>query len=184
MHRLTHPLARAATGMLLALSIALLAAPAQAQNSREATEAVRKHRAETGSSQRSTPVAAPQQSKRTGAKPDTSRPFSSSADPTANPNLNLKSCMDHAGLSITERDQCFRQHCQGRWGQGECPPGSDTNLLGAKSKPSNTPLGRCLAGAGGNPIKRTKCGWAHCKPDWSSAECKSLAPEQRKPNDY
>ena len=100
MHRLTHPLARAATGALLALSITLLAAPAQAQNSREATEAVRKHRAETSSSQRSTPAPAPHKNTSKGVKPDTSRPFSSSADPTANPTLNLKSCMDHAGMTM------------------------------------------------------------------------------------
>ena len=165
-------LRRAAVGALVALSAGLLAAPAQAQNSREAVEAVRKHRAESGHNQRPVPsVAVP------AGKRDTTRPFSSSADPTANPNLSLKSCMDHAGLSITGRDACFRQHCQGRWGEGECPPGSDTSLIGGgKSKPSHTPLGRCLASAGANPIKRTKCGWAHCKPDWSSAECKSLAP--------
>ena len=178
MHGLTRYLRRTATGLLLALSAGLLAAPAQAQNSREATEAVRKHRAESGHNQRPAPAPAP--APVTGApagKRDTTRPFSSSADPTANPKLSLKSCMDHAGLSITGRDACFRQHCQGRWGEGECPPGSDTSLIGGgKSKPSHTPLGRCLADAGANPIKRTKCGWAHCKPDWSSAECKALAP--------
>ena len=167
-------LRRAAVSALVALSAGLLVAPAQAQNSREAVEAARKHRAETGG-QRPAPTQAP--APQQGGKRDTTRPFSSSADPTANPNLSLKSCMDHAGLSITGRDACFRQHCQGRWGEGECPTGSDTTLIGGgKAKPSNTPLGRCLASAGANPIKRTKCGWAHCQPDWSSAECKSLAP--------
>ncbi len=181
MHGLTLYRRRAAAGALVALSASLLAAPAQAQNSRQAVEAVRKHRAETGQQQRPTP-ATPAAATPSG-KRDTTRPFSSSADPNANPNLSLKSCMDHAGLSITGRDACFRQHCQGRWGEGECPPGSDTSLIGGgKTKPSNTPLGRCLASAGANPIKRTKCGWAHCKPDWSSAECKSLAPPPAPPS--
>lgn len=171
MHRLTTTLARVATSLLMAH--ALLLAPAQAQNSREATEAARKHRADAGS-----PQARPADAARPSGKTDTSRPYRSSADPTANPNASLKSCMDHAGLAIAARDRCFRQHCQGRWGQGQCPAGSDNNLMGAKSKSSATPLGRCLAEAGNNPFKRSNCGWAHCKPNWESAECKALVPQQ------
>ncbi len=175
---LTTPWARVAA-ILLVAHMAWIATPAQAENSREAIEAVRKHRAEAGQAQ-----ATPDGAHRAGAtgKTATNRPFGPSADPTANPKLNLKSCMDHAGLSFTGRDRCFRQHCQGRWGEGQCPTGSDTSLLGGQSKPSNSPLGKCLAGAGNNPLKRTKCGWAHCKPDWSSAECKSLAPPSQRSN--
>ena len=176
MRKLTQTWAGVATSLVLALATvtALIATPAQAQNSREAIEAVRQHRAETGPSQRAPAPTAPPPAPR---KVDTQRPYQSSADPTADPNASLKSCMDHSGMNVVARDRCFRQHCQGRWGEGECPPGSDTSLIGGgKSKPSHTPLGRCLADAGANPIKRTKCGWAHCKPDWSSAECKALAP--------
>ena len=173
MHRLTTPLARLAAGLLIAHA-ALLAVPVQAQNSREAAEAVRKHRAETAGS--------PGHAANAAAKPDTTRAYRSSADPTANPNASLKSCMDHAGLNIAARDRCFRQHCQGRWGEGQCPPGSDNNVMGAKSKPSHTPLGKCLAEAGNNPFRRSNCGWAHCKPHWATPECKALVPQSSQPS--
>lgn len=169
-------LAHMTTSLLLAHA-ALLTLPTQAQNSRESVEAVRNHRAETGTPQSQsaqkpskTSPAAPQ------PKPDTNHAYRSSADPTANPNASLKSCMDRSGLNIAARDRCIRQHCQGRWGQGQCPPGSDTGMTGDHSKRSNTPLGRCLAEAGNNPFRRDGCGWRHCKPHWDTPECKALVP--------
>jgi len=102
------------------------------------------------------------------------RPFGSGADPNADPNQSLKSCMDHAGINPMERDRCMRQHCAGRWGQGDCPAGADNFLLNknaASRTPSHTPLGQCLAEAGKNPLKRNACGWKFCRSDWNTPEC-------------
>ena len=180
MRKLTQTWAGVATSLVLALTTvtALIATPAQAQNSREAIEAVRQHRAETGPSQRAPAPTAPPQAPR---KVDTQRPYQSSADPTADPNASLKSCMDHSGMNVVARDRCFRQHCQGRWGQGQCPA-SGGNMIGDQGGRSNTPLGKCLTQAGNNPFRRNNCGWAHCKNDWSSAECKALAPQHTQQN--
>ena len=180
MRKLTQTWAGVATSLVLALTTvtALIATPAQAQNSREAIEAVRQHRAETGPSQRAPAPTAPPQAPR---KVNTQRPYQSSADPTADPNASLKSCMDHSGMNVVARDRCFRQHCQGRWGQGQCPA-SGGNMIGDQGGRSNTPLGKCLAQAGNNPFRRNNCGWAHCKNDWSSAECKALAPQHTQQN--
>lgn len=179
MRNLTQTWAGVATSLVLALTTftALIATPAQAQNSREAIEAVRQHRAETGQSTRAPTAPAPQAPR----KADTQRPYQSSADPTADPNASLKSCMDHSGMNVVARDRCFRQHCQGRWGQGQCPT-SGGNMMGEQGGRSNTPLGKCLAQAGNNPFRRNNCGWAHCKNDWSSAECKALAPQHTQQN--
>lgn len=168
---LTTPWARVAA-ILLVAHMAWIATPAQAENSREAIEAVRKHRAEAGQAQ-----ATPDGAHRAGAtgKTATNRPFGPSADPTANPNLNLKSCMDHAGLSFTGRDRCFRQHCQGRWGEGDCPrQGGD--VIDRSGANDRTPLGRCLKDAGANPFKRDACGWRHCNNKWDTPECAAVKP--------
>ena len=177
MRKLTQTWAGVTTSLVLALTT-LIATPAQAQNSREAIEAARQHRAETGQSQRAPAETAPPQAPR---KVDTQRPYQSSADPTADPNASLKSCMDHSGMNMVARDRCVRQHCQGRWGQGQCPA-SGGNMMGEQGGRSNTPLGKCLTQAGNNPLRRNKCGWAHCKNDWSSAECKALTPQHTQQN--
>lgn len=138
---------------------------AQAQtNSQQAIEAARKYRAE----QRAQPE-----------RPDLQRPYRSSADPTADPNASLHSCLDHAGMNVVARDHCMRQHCHGRWGQGDCPA-SRGNLLAPAGASSNTPLGRCLAQAGRNPFKRNACGWEFCRgasmAQWKQTpECAELS---------
>ena len=58
MRKLTQTWAGVATSLVLAFT-ALIATPAQAQNSREAIEAARQHRAETGQSQRAPAETAP-----------------------------------------------------------------------------------------------------------------------------
>ena len=55
-------------------------------------------------------------------------------------------------------------------------------MIGDQGGRSNTPLGKCLTQAGNNPFRRNNCGWAHCKNDWSSAECKALAPQHTQQN--
>ncbi|MCB2035026.1 MAG: hypothetical protein KDF57_17550, partial [Ottowia sp.] len=102
--------------------------------------------------------------------------YRSSANPNADPSRSLKSCMDHAGMSPMARDRCMRQHCEGRWGQGDCPAGSD---FMANKGASNTPLGHCLAEAGGNPFKRDACGWKHCRNSWDTPECAAIKPRSQ-----
>ena len=168
-------LKRLAAPLLLALALAPLLStrPAQAQrNSRQAIEVARTHRAEQARGEAPTP-------RRTsaGTQRATDRPYRSSADPTADPNLSLRSCLNNVGMNPAARDRCMRQHCEGRWGQGDCPAGGDRmNRKGARG---NTPLARCLREAGANPFKRDACGWRHCKPRWESAECQAIKPAER-----
>ena len=162
--------------LAFALAPALLApTTAQAQNnSKQAAEAARKHRAEQGDTRRATPANTRE------APPSTIQPYRSSANPNANPNASLKSCMDHAGMNPVSRDRCMRQHCEGRWGQGYCPAGGG-DLMTRKGA-SKTPLGQCLAAAGANPFKRDACGWKHCSQgiSWNpSAECTALKPRDK-----
>jgi len=101
-----------------------------------------------------------------------SRPFRSGADPSADPNESLISCMNHVGINPLARDRCMRQHCEGHWGEGECPAGGD--FLPPKGTAAGTPLGQCLINAGSNPFKRTACGWKYCRSDWNTPECAPL----------
>ncbi|MDR1967186.1 MAG: hypothetical protein LBQ32_00620 [Burkholderiaceae bacterium] len=141
---------------------------AQAQNSPQAVEAVRKYRAEQARENNS-----PAESRQSRSF------FSSGANPHANPKASLKSCMDHVGMNPVARDRCMRRHCEGRWGQGDCPAGGD--FLSTKGSSSKTPLGRCLRKAGRNPIKREACGWKHCGGKSStSAECAAFYPRRNK----
>jgi hypothetical protein len=117
------------------------------------------------------PAQTPQKPANAEASP-ASRPFRSSANPHADPNKSLKSCMDHVGMNPVERDRCMRQHCEGRWGQGDCPAGGD--FLSDKNAAPHTPLGRCLAEAGMNPFKRNACGWQYCHNNWNTPECAPL----------
>ena len=174
--RLTAPL-------LLALALAplLASAPAQAQgNSREATEAARKYRAEKArgnapAPQRANATTPP----RAGSEaPRTDQAYRSSANPNADPKASLRSCLDHSGMNMAARDRCMRQHCEGRWGQGDCPnQGGD--LLDRSGANNRTPLGRCLKEAGANPFKRDGCGWRHCNNKWDTPECVAIKPRSQ-----
>lgn len=168
-------LMRAAAAFAVAQALLMAPMTAQAQNnSAQAAEAARKHRAEQAQNPSRTPPA------RAKEAPPTSQPkaYRSSANPNANPNASLKSCMDHAGMNPLARDRCMRQHCEGRWGQGDCPS-SGGDFMGNKGA-SNTPLGQCLKEAGGNPFKRDACGWQHCRDKWdTSAECRALKPRDQ-----
>ncbi len=158
-----------------ALVHAALWAPtvAQAQNnSREAAEAVRKHRAEQGGAQRATPPAEPTKPKSGSWRGDAYRV---GGDPNADPRASLKSCLDNSGMNMGARDRCMRQHCQGRWGEGDCPrQGGD--VIDRSGANDRTPLGRCLKDAGANPFKRDACGWRHCNNKWDTPECAAVKP--------
>lgn len=168
-------LPRWAAPLLLALASVMVAMPpAQAQNnSREAAEAARKYRAEKA--QGATP--APRRAEPAATTRPQDRPYRSSADPSADPRLSLRSCLNNVGMNPAARDRCMRQHCEGRWGQGDCPAGAD--LMNRAGASSNTPLGRCLREAGANPFRRDACGWSHCRPRWESAECQAIKPRER-----
>ncbi|MDR2155259.1 MAG: hypothetical protein LBE78_09585 [Burkholderiaceae bacterium] len=152
--------------MALILMQAVLLAPVEAwaqKNSPQAIKAVRKHRAE--------------QARLRQTEPPQPRPYSSGANPNVNPNISLKSCLDHVGINPVARDSCMRQHCQGRWGRGDCPAGAD--FMATTGASAKTPLGRCLRAAAGNPFKRDACGWQHCggRSD-KSAECAAFYPKR------
>lgn len=170
-------MARALAAFALAQAV-LLAPAAHAQtNSQQAAEAARKHRAEKG--QPPAPRAAPARSSAAAAPPPPPQPqaYRSSANPNANPNASLKSCMDHSGMNPLARDRCMRQHCEGRWGQGDCPASGGDFM--ANKGASGTPLGQCIKEAGGNPFKRDACGWRHCRGKWdTTAECAALQPRK------
>ena len=156
----------------------LSAVPAQAQgNSQQAIEAARRHRAATGGQRQAVP---PSQN----SSAATARPYRSTANPNADPNLSLRSCLEHVGMNMVRRDQCMRQHCAGKWGQGDCPAGGD--VTGASDNPARSPyaktaLGRCLAQAGRNPFKRDACGWRHCNNRRNAPECAALMPHNTPP---
>ena len=163
----------------LAVAHAALWAPtiAQAQgNSREAIEAARKHRAEQGGAARATPHPATQPASKSGSwRGDAYRV---GGNPNADPRASLKSCLDHSGMNMAARDRCMRQHCEGRWGQGDCPAqGGD--LLTRAGANDRTPLGRCLKEAGANPFKRDGCGWRHCNNKWDTPECAAIKPRSQ-----
>ncbi|MDR0275447.1 MAG: hypothetical protein LBI48_08945 [Burkholderiaceae bacterium] len=123
-------------------------------------------------------IAAPAQASRPAGT--ASHPARSSAPAHAAPSTSLKSCMDRAGMSPVERDRCMRQHCDGRWGKGDCPA-SGGNFLSNKGASPNSPLSRCLNEAGMNPFKRDACGWKYCRKD-NTPECapfKGKAPPQQ-----
>ncbi|WP_028601914.1 hypothetical protein [Ottowia thiooxydans] len=167
---------RALTAFALVQTM-LLAPLAQAQtNSSQAAEAARKHRAEKN--QAPPPKAAPARSSAATAPPPSSnQAYRSSANPNADPNASLKSCMDHSGMNPLARDRCMRKHCEGRWGQGDCPASGGDFM--ANKGASGTPLGQCLREAGANPFKRDACGWQHCRGKWdATAECAALRPRK------
>ena len=168
----------------LTLAHAALWAPTMANaqsHSRDPAEAARKYRAEKArgnapAPQRANATTPP----RVGSEaPRTDQAYRSSANPNADPKASLRSCLDHSGMNMAARDRCMRQHCEGRWGQGDCPRGGD--LMPSSGSQANTPLGQCLREAGANPFKRDGCGWRHCRPRWESAECQALRPPQREP---
>jgi len=143
----------------------LPAASIAQQNSKEAIEAARAHRASKGTAPAATAEAAP-----AATHPATSK------RPAARG--SLKACLDKAGMNPLERDRCMRRVCEGRWGQGDCPAsGGDFSL--DKVPNAGTPLGRCLKEAGMNPFTRERCAWQHCSGKWdTSAECRALKPRQ------
>lgn len=155
-------------GALLLVSFGLPAIVYAQNNSPQAIEAVKRHRAET----------AGQTQNRAG--PAQNRAYRSGGDPSANPDASLKSCLNHYdGMNLAARTRCFNQHCKGRWGQGDCPQGADLNDTSGSS--SNTPLGQCLREAGANPFKRDSCGWRHCNRRWDAPECAALHPKRAQP---
>lgn len=161
---LTTPLLAAAAIAQVAL---LVPTPAQAQthNSREATEAVRRHRAETGTDQRTTaPAEAPA---RRGKAARNAAPQPAAG---ANWEQDLAWCLDMKNPKRGTREACVWQHCRDRWGQGQCPAGRE--FLTTQGANSRTELGRCLQEAGKNPFRRDGCGWRVCKgKSTTSAEC-------------
>lgn len=172
--RVLSKIARMALAFAVAHTMLLAPMAVQAQNnSKQAAEAARKHRAEQGQGKSSR--TAPARNNESTAAPPQQRAYRSSANPNADPNASLKSCMDHAGMNPLSRDRCMRQHCEGRWGQGDCPASGGDFM--ANKGVSNTPLGQCLKEAGGNPFKRDACGWKHCNGKWdTSAECTAIKP--------
>jgi hypothetical protein len=93
--------------MVVALALCCISNAAQAANSPQAAEAVRKHRAEqTNSSSVSTTSTA------------------------SGPKLqSLEACKNAAGLNVYQRERCVWRICKGRWGQGGCPPGTDQKFF-------------------------------------------------------
>lgn len=188
--RATAALACSMLWALAALSATATAVQARSANSPQAIEAVRQHRAEQAQQGRHG-SANSSQAGQYGAHHDPSptdrasggvaghgRPFSSGANPRANPNAGLKSCLDSVGINPAARDRCMRRYCEGRWGQGDCPEGGD--LINRSGGNSSTPLGQCLRQAGANPFKRNACGWRHCNKRWDAPECvpfKARQPE-------
>jgi len=152
--------------LLAALTTWLLPTTSMAQqNSPQAIEAARAHRASKGAAPAATAEAAP-----AATRPATSK------RPAARG--SLKACLDKAGMNPLERDRCMRRVCEGRWGQGDCPAtGGDFEW--ARVPNAGTPLGRCLKEAGNNPFTRERCAWRHCSDKWdTSAECRALKPKQ------
>ena len=163
LRHLARPLLLAAAVMQVAW---LMPAEAQAQNSREATEAVRRHRAETGTDQRTTQP-------EPGARAAATRRASG-----AGWERELARCLDPNNPNRSTREACIWQHCEGHWGQGQCPPGRE--FLTTSGANNRTPLGRCLTEAGKNPFKRDGCGWRICKgKGTTSAECAAFYSDRQ-----
>lgn len=90
--------------LLLALSAIWISLPLDAvaqNNSKQATEAAQKHRAQSsvGNTQTQKPAAKPSGS-------------------VAN---RLQACKSAAGMNVIEREKCVWSMCKGRWGKDGCP---------------------------------------------------------------
>ncbi len=101
---------------VLALALGLVCGSVAAQNSAQATESVKKIRAERAAGQEGSakPVA---KSPTATAKATPAKAMSPSAGAQS-----LKACKDDAGLNPIKRERCVWTLCKGRWGQGDCPP--------------------------------------------------------------
>jgi Flp pilus assembly protein TadB len=98
--------------IVLALTVCLMAAAAMAQqNSKQATEAARKHRAEQTTSGKS------------AAKPAASGSVAA----------QLSACKKDAELNIIKREQCVWNLCKGRWGRDGCPEETKKPTAGSAS---------------------------------------------------
>ncbi|MDO5087016.1 MAG: hypothetical protein Q4D74_05320 [Comamonadaceae bacterium] len=162
-HSLSRQLVRGALALLTAQAALMAPTAALAQrNSPEAVKAVRQHRAEQGQALDAYSTSRRVQQRR-----------------HRHADAALRACLADAALAVVRREKCFRDHCQGRWGQGECPAGADFLPEGSSSP---TPLGRCLRAAGRNPFKREGCGWRHCHRRWNAPECAAFKPQPPQSN--
>lgn len=97
-------------------ALALCAASAFGANSAEATAAAMRHfnekRDTGGAAAEPTTTAAP------AAAP---KPAAASAAWSS----QLASCKAQAGMNPVKRERCVWSYCNGHWGQGDCPPGSN-----------------------------------------------------------
>lgn len=97
--------------VLISAALALSAAAVSAQsNSKQATEAAKKHQADKASE------------KSMGAKPAASK---------ASVAQGLEACKKTASWNVVKREQCVWNLCKGRWGKQGCP-------AEATSKPSTS----------------------------------------------
>ncbi|MEO8249850.1 MAG: hypothetical protein ABI589_10805 [Burkholderiales bacterium] len=102
---------------IILTALTLCAGPAFAANSAEATAAAKRHLAEkrgTGAA-----PAAP------AAAPASASTPAHMANAGAAWSAQLASCKAQAGMNLVKREKCVWSHCNGHWGQGDCPPGSD-----------------------------------------------------------
>lgn len=95
----------------------------------------------------------------------------------------LASCKRAAGSNFIKQQKCVFDHCNGHWGVGDCPQGTDVEpfaLPSAKELPARKPaapgawaaqLANCKNAAGLNPVAREQCVWKHCPGHWGQGEC-------------
>lgn len=104
--------------VIAALAALLIgAAPAHAANSADAKAAVERHRAEQRGGARTDDAAAP--------VPEPVRAPAAMKARNGGWAVQLASCKAAAGMNPIKREKCVWSHCNGHWGEGDCPPGSD-----------------------------------------------------------
>jgi hypothetical protein len=103
--------------VLLAFTLLFTLGIAAAQNSPQAVEAAKRHRAEKSGTYSSPPTSS--QKSTTAASPV---PSSGSVA------QQLEACKTNAKWNVYKRERCVWSLCKGRWDKDGCPPQSSGNL--------------------------------------------------------
>jgi hypothetical protein len=99
--------------VLLAFALLFTLSVVSAQNSPQAIEAAKRHRAEKSTAGTSPATARPN-----------STPLASAVASTASVAQQLEACKTNAKWNVYKRERCVWSLCKGRWDKDGCPPQS------------------------------------------------------------
>lgn len=102
--------------MLLAFTLLFTLSTANAQNSAQATEAAKRHRAEKSGTYSNPPTS--RQNSATASRPVQSK---------GSVAQQLEACKTNAKWNVYKRERCVWSLCKGRWDKDGCPPQGSGN---------------------------------------------------------